>query len=189
LTASKIVIAIGGPAGSGKTTYAKAIAKKYKLRYFSAGQIFRQIAKEKGVTLEELSKMAEKDPSIDLMIDRRTLEEAMKGNVVVEGHLVPWIVKDIADVKIYVKAPLTVRVKRIAEREKRPIDEVLRETVLREYSQRIRFLYFYGIDIVDLSIYDLVIDTSYLKVNEVIQIIEKFIETRITELRNRVMSE
>jgi len=185
----KIVIAVSGVPGAGKTTYARFIAKEYNLRYVSNGQLFRQYAKEKGLTLIELHKMAEKDPSIDLMIDRRTLEEAMKGNVVVEGHLVPWIVKDIADVKIYVKAPLTVRVKRIAKREKRPIDEVLRETVIREYSQRVRFLYFYGIDIVDLSIYDLVIDTSYLKVDEVIQIIEKFIETRITELRNRVMNE
>ena len=189
MSSKKVVIAIGGPAGSGKTTYAKAIAEKYGLRYFSAGSIFRIIARERGLSIEELSKMAEKDPTIDLMIDKRTLEEALKGNVVVEGHLVPWVVKDIADVKIYVKAPLHIRVKRIAEREKRPYKQVLRETVIREHSQRIRFLEFYGIDITDLSIYDLVIDTSQLGIEEVITIIEKFIELRLPELRKRNINE
>ncbi len=189
MTNSKLVIAIGGPAGSGKTTYAKAIARRYGLRYFSAGQVFRRIAKEKGISLEELSKLAEQDPSIDLLIDKTTLEESFKGNVVVEGHLVPWIVKDVADIKIYVTAPLHVRVRRIAEREKRPVTEVLKETVLREHSQRKRFIYFYGIDILDLSIFDLVIDTSKLTIEDVMKIIYVFIETRLPELKKRIINE
>ncbi len=171
-----IIIAISGPAGSGKTTYAKILAKKYGLRYFSAGSIFREIAKSRGLTLEELSRIAEKDPSIDLEIDKRTLEEASKGNVVVEGHLVAWVVKDIADVKIYVKAPLLERVKRIALRENRPIEEVLHETVNRENSQRKRFYEYYGIDTRDLSIFDLVIDTSRLSIDDVIELIENFVK-------------
>ncbi len=189
MTSNRLVIAIGGPAGSGKTTYAKAIARRYGLRYFSAGQVFRRIAKEKGVSLEELSKLAEQDPSIDLLIDKTTLEESLKGNVVVEGHLVPWIVKDIADIKIYVTAPLYIRVRRIANREKRPIAEVLKETIVREHSQRKRFIQFYGIDILDLSIFDLVIDTSKLAIEDVIRIIHLFIETRLPELRKRVINE
>ncbi len=189
MTNNKFVIAIGGPAGSGKTTYAKAIAKRYGLRYFSAGHVFRRIAREKGISLEELSRLAEQDPSIDLLIDKTTLEESLKGNVVVEGHLVPWIVKDVADVKIYVTAPLYVRVQRIAEREKRPIAEVLKETLLREHSQRKRFMYFYGIDILDLSIFDLVIDTSKLTIEDVLKTIYVFIETRLPELKKRIINE
>ncbi len=174
-----IIIAISGPAGSGKTTYAKILAKKLGLRYFSAGSIFREIAKRKKLTLEELSKIAESDPSIDLEIDKRTLEEASKGNVIVEGHLVAWVVKDIADIKIYVKAPLMERVKRIALRENRPLNEVLRETVNRENSQRKRFYDYYGIDIRDLSIFDLVIDTTNLSIDNVIELIECFIRKRL----------
>lgn len=178
-----IVIAISGPAGSGKTTYAKVLAEKLGLRYFSAGSIFREIAKKKGLTLEELSRIAENDPSIDLEIDRRTLEEANKGNIIVEGHLVAWIVKDVADVKIYVKAPLIERVKRIAVRENRSIDDVLRETVSRENSQRKRFYDYYGIDIRDLSIFDLMIDTTNLSINDVIEIMECFIKKYLSSNR------
>ncbi len=171
-----IIIAISGPAGSGKTTYAKILAERLGLRYFSAGNIFREIAKSKGLTLEELSRIAEKDPSIDLEIDRKTLEEASKGDIIVEGHLVAWVVKDIADVKIYVKAPLTERVKRIAARENRSIEEVLHETVNRENSQRKRFYEYYGIDIRDLSIFDLIIDTSRLSINDIVELIENFVK-------------
>jgi cytidylate kinase len=57
-----VVIAIGGPAGSGKTTYARHIAEKMGLRYVSAGIFFRKIAEEKGLSLIELNKLAEEKP-------------------------------------------------------------------------------------------------------------------------------
>jgi len=41
-----IVIVIGGPHGTGKSTYAKAIAEEFSLRHLSAGEIFRQLAEE-----------------------------------------------------------------------------------------------------------------------------------------------
>ncbi len=174
-----MIIAISGPAGSGKTTHAKRLAKELGLRYFSAGQIFRQIASKRGLSLEELSKIAEKDPTIDLEIDRRTLEEALKGKVVLEGHLTAWIVKDIADIKIYLNAPFKLRVLRIAARENRPLGEVARETMLREYSQIRRFIKFYGIDVRDLSIFDLVIDTSKLGVDQTYEIIRHYIKLKL----------
>ncbi len=178
-----IVIAISGPPGSGKTTYARKLAEDLGLSYHSAGSIFREIAKEKGISLYELSKIAEKDPSIDLEIDRRTLEMSLNKNIVIEGHLVAWVLKDIADIKIYVTAPLLVRVKRIALRENRDILEVLRETSYRELSQEIRFYEYYGINIRDLSIFDLVIDTSRLSIDEAYSVIKHFVENTLSGRR------
>ncbi len=166
------VVVISGPAGSGKTTYARMLAEKYGLRYFSAGQIFRRIAEERGLSLSELSVIAEKDYSIDLEIDRRTLEEALKGNIVIDGHLTAWIVKDIADLRVYVTAPLMVRVRRIAERDGKSFKEAFYETVTREYSQRKRFLDLYGVDIADTSWFDLVINTEKFSVEEVFKLID-----------------
>jgi len=172
----KIIITISGFHGVGKSTIARYIAKKYGLKYISSGELFRKIASEKGLTLEELSKLAEKDPSIDLMIDERMKIEGAKPGTVGDALLAGWILKDIADIKIWLKAPLDVRVKRIAEREDRPFDVVYKETVERENSERLRFKKYYSIDIDDLSIYDYVLSTHHLSLESVISVIEDIIE-------------
>ncbi len=171
-----VVIVVSGPPGSGKTTQAKLIARHYNLRYHSAGQIFRDIAKEKGVSLEELSLIALKDPTIDIEIDRRTFEEGLKGDVVIDGHLTAWILKDIADVRILVTAPLKVRVERIAKRDRKSFGEALRETILREYTQYKRFIEYYGIDPTDYSIFDIIVNTEKMSIEETFKVIKEGIE-------------
>jgi len=170
------VVAIGGPPGSGKTTYAKRIAEALGLQYKSAGTIFREMSSELGVSLVELNKLAEKEKWIDYYVDKKSLEEALKGNVVIEGHLVPWILNHVADLKIYFYASLKTRVKRIAAREGRDEREVFMETAQREYSHALRFRRLYGIDITDLSIYDLVINTDALTIEDVNSIIDRAVE-------------
>ncbi len=168
------VIAFSGPPGGGKTTYAKRLAQDLGLAYHSAGSIFRSLAARLGVSVEELSRMAERDPRIDLEIDRTTLELARRGGVVIEGHLVGWVLAYVADVLIYVKAPLNVRVERIASRESRSRDDVFREVAVREFSHATRFRAYYGFDVSDLSFYDLVVDTAALGVEEAYDVIKRF---------------
>lgn len=81
------VVVVSGPPGSGKTTYARHIAERLGLEMVSAGSIFRRIARERGISVVELNLIAERDPSIDMLIDKMMLERARKGNVVLEGHL------------------------------------------------------------------------------------------------------
>ena len=133
--------------------------------------MFRRIAGERGLSLEELSRLAEEDPRIDLEIDRATLRVAEKGGVVIDSHLAAWILRDRADYLVYVKAPLPVRVERIARRDGVSLWEALRETLAREWSQRERFLRFYGVDIWDTSIFHLIVDTSVYTVEETYSLI------------------
>ncbi len=176
MSRKKLVIAIGGGAGSGKTTYARYIAEKTGLKLVSAGAIFRKLAEEKGLSLVELNRLAEREPEIDILIDRITYESAKEGGVVIEGHLVPWIVKDFSDLLIYMVAPLKVRVERISRREGRGYEEVLYETLRREFSQAVRFKKLYGLDVTDLSIFNYIIDTSRMTVQEVYNLIDSILE-------------
>lgn len=166
-----VVVTISGLHGAGKTTAAKYLAKKFGLEYACAGDVFRQMAKERKMSLEEFSKAAEKNPRIDMMIDKRTAELAIKGNVLIDGRLAGWMAKK-ADLRILLTAPLEVRVKRIIGREKRKFKEVLRETRVREKSEAMRFKKFYGIDVNDYSNFDIVINTERLSVAAVQKILE-----------------
>jgi cytidylate kinase len=166
-----VVVAISGLHGAGKTTAAKYLARKFRLRYVCAGDVFRRMATERGMTLEEFSRHAERNPKIDLVIDRRTVREAKGKNVLIDAKLAGWMAKN-ADVKILLTASLQTRAKRIAEREKRRYREVLRETESREISEARRFKKFYGIETSDHSPFDIVLNTERLSIEEMTKILE-----------------
>ncbi len=170
-----MIIAVSGPAGSGKTTQALKLAKHFGLKYHSAGMIFREIAREQGISIEELSRIAASDPSIDVEIDRRTMEKAAKDNIVIDGHLAAWILMDTADVKILVTAPLDIRIKRIAERDGKSFEEAMKETIRREYLQARRFLEYYGLEPWNSGFFDIVIDTSRMDPDETFEVLREAI--------------
>jgi CMP/dCMP kinase len=155
-----MIITVSGPHGTGKSTYAARLAESLRLRHISAGALFRRIAKEKKLTLEGLGEKALEDSSIDQLVDERTIAEAEKGNVVVDGQLAGWILKDRADLRIYLKAPEEVRLERIAKRDKVTLEEARIQTEHRESVQRERYSRHYGFQVEDRSIYHLVLDTS-----------------------------
>lgn len=174
--AMKRVITIGGLHGTGKSSVADEIAERFNLRRMSAGIVFRELAKERGLTIEEFSLAAEEDEEIDRLIDDRLKEEAAKGNVVMDGQLAAWMAGENADLNILLTATDETRVKRIANRDNRDFEASLRETRTREASEKDRYLEFYGVDIADHSIYDLIVDTENLTLDEVVEIVVTAVE-------------
>ena len=169
-------ITISGLPGSGTTTVAKLVCKMLNLKLISAGEIFRQMAAQRGMTLEEFGKFAEQNPEIDTLIDKTQKELAEKeDNVVVEGRLSGWMVKD-ADLKIWLFADSEVRYERIAEREKKSITIVRQETRAREEIEKRRYKKFYGINIDDWTIYDLIINSGRFTAEKIAEIIVKAVE-------------
>ena len=172
----QVIITVSGLHGVGKSVYAKEIAKRYSLKYISSGMIFRQYAKKLGLSISELTDLANRDFSIDKYIDDLVVKEASKGNVVADGLLTGWMLRDKANIKFWFKAKDLIRYKRIADRDGIPIDVAIKETKHREEIEKVRFKKYYGIDITDLSIYDYVIDTSYLSIDDILSILFKIID-------------
>ena len=170
-----VVVAISGLHGAGKTTAARALARKFKLRYVCAGTVFRQLAKERGMTLDEFSRYAERRPSIDRKIDQQTAAAAKGKNVLIDARLAGWMAKQ-ANLKVLLTAPLEERVRRIASREGRKYKDVLNETRKRERSEARRFKQFYSIDVNDHSPFDIVLNTERFTAEEMVRILELAVE-------------
>lgn len=150
---------MAGPIGVGKSTVARALAARLGYRYISGGGMFREIARERGISVTDVNKLAERDPSFDHDLDRRQRELAhAAGDSVVESRLAGWMVDP--DLSVLLRAPAEVRAARVAGREGQGHDVALTELVERERSEWARYRTLYNIDVDDLSPYDLIIDTT-----------------------------
>lgn len=156
-----MLITVSGPAGSGKSTLAAALAAELSYEHVSGGDIFRSIADERDLTPLELNRRAEEDDQIDRDLDRRLRSTARDSdNLVLESRLAGWMAGEYADLRLWLDAPLDVRAERIADREEKPVEQAREETQARADSEALRYREYYGIDIDDLGIYDLVINTA-----------------------------
>jgi len=165
-------ITVSGPPGSGTTSLARYLSSHHGLEMISAGEVFRQIAKEKGMDISELGKLAENDLSIDALIDARQKELARERDyIVVEGRLSGWIVEN-ANLKIWLTAPLPCRAKRISQRD--GVDEYTARmmTTVREACEARRYQNYYSIDIHDLSPYHIVLNSEQWTTEELGAIVD-----------------
>ncbi|MFC7227602.1 AAA family ATPase [Salinirubellus salinus] len=172
-----MLVTISGPAGSGKSTAAAALATALGYDHVSGGDIFRELAADRGLTPLELNQEAETDESIDLDLDRRLRTTAAENDdLVLESRLAGWMAGEHADFRIWLDAPLEIRARRISEREEKSVDVAREETRARAESEATRYEAYYGIDIEDLSIYDLVLNTARLDPEGVVSAIVTIIE-------------
>ena len=173
-----MLITISGPAGSGKSTVATGLSETLGYEHVSGGDIFRELADERGLTPLELNRRAEDDESIDRDLDRRQRElAATRDDLVLESRLAGWMAGDHADFRVWLDAPLDVRVARIADREGKTASTAREETVERAASEAHRYKEYYGIDIDTLDIYDLALNTARFSPEAALGLVETAIET------------
>ncbi|RQG97050.1 (d)CMP kinase [Natrarchaeobius chitinivorans] len=156
-----MLLTVSGPPGSGKSTTAQLLAEAFDLDHVSGGDIFRELANERGYTPLEFNKLAEENDQIDRDLDRRLREIALEeDDLVLESRLAGWLAGDEADFRFWLDAPVRVRGERIAEREGKDPERAAEETKAREASEAQRYEEYYDIDIRDLTIYDLSVNTA-----------------------------
>lgn len=172
-----MIIAIAGPIGVGKSTVAKALAERLGYRYISGGEVFRQIARERSISVVDVNRLAEKDPALDHELDRRQAEMAKTGNCVVESRLSGWMVD--ADLKIWLRAPLDVRAARVAHREGQQVEAARGELEERERSEWARYKAYYNIDVDDLSPYHLIVDTTRWSADAIVDALTRLIRSAV----------
>lgn len=168
-----MIIAIAGVPGSGKTSVANLIAKHFGWPTYSIGELRGKMAQERGLTLNELNTLGEKESFTDTEVDeyQKHLGET-EDNFVIEGrltwHFIPHAFKILLTCDPH-EAASRIFTARHDPNEKRD-DEILyngieqTEQITRERmdSDARRYQKYYGIDYLDQSHYDLVVDTTSL---------------------------
>lgn len=152
-----MIITLSGLPGSGKSTLGKKLADALCIDYFYAGG--RTLARKLNMPLEELNRRSETDPTFDRQIDDLQAERAKKGNVVIDGRISAFVVPN-ADCRIYLKASLDTRARRISGRDGTPLAETRNLVAERERNEQARYKKYYNIDLSDLTPYDIILDTS-----------------------------
>ncbi|MEM5843639.1 MAG: cytidylate kinase family protein [Candidatus Aenigmatarchaeota archaeon] len=177
----KLVIVISGPPGVGTSSVAKEIAKKLKLRYLSPGKTYKSFLNEKEAkaALEFWKTEFGRSKKLHKALDKTQIEEAKKGNIVICGKLSIYFLKNLADLKVWLKAPVEVRASRTSQRDNIPFEEALRQISERERMERKRWKEIYGFDYFDQEKdADLVLDTSNLTLEETVNKILDFMKSK-----------
>jgi len=171
-------ITISGLPGSGTTSLTYHLAEIHRLDVISAGEVFRQMAKERSLSLGEFGAFCEEDPTVDKLIDERQREMVLSNtHIIAEGRLSGWVIPE-ADLKIWLKASLECRVRRILDRDQFvDLNAAMVATKEREESEALRYQQYYNIDIGSQSPYHLVLDTEMWTVEQLGVIVSSAIST------------
>ncbi len=167
---AKTTITISGLPGSGTSTIAEMLSNVLNIKRINTGEIFRGLAEEYKMKLQDFEEYCEQHPEIDIELDRRQEAILKEGNVILEGRLSGWIahLKKIPAFKIWIDCEEDERVRRIINREGGDFFERRNEMRERERSEKRRYMKFYGINLDDKSIYDIVIDSTNLTPEQVL---------------------
>ena len=190
----KTVICISGMAGTGKSTLSKKLAEKYNLRYFSGGDVLKDLAKNEGYDVsiqgwwespQGLKFLNERvnDPKFDKAVDDKLLEYAQQGNVLLDSWTMPWLLNE--GFKIWLEASFEKRAARVALRDGMTTAEAFE--VLQEKEARTKAIYkeLYGFVLgEDFKPFDFVLDTDNLSADEVFVVLCKVINNVFLSVPN-----
>jgi len=174
---TNLFITVSGPPGCGATTLCTQLSEAMDCPYVSGGDIFRELAEDRGLTLNQLTAKADESDEIDRALDHRlqAIAEtwgATNKPFVLESRLAGWLADNRADLRIWLDAPEEVREQRVGDRV-----ETTAEMRVREVSEAGRYQAYYEIDVEDRKFYDLHVNTARWTKQGVFDVVRAAIET------------
>ena len=150
-------------AGKGETS---KIFEKYGFEVVHMGELYREVAKERGLDVVELNRLG--DTTVDAMVDKKLVEVAndrKKEEIVFDSriawHFLPDSYKVFLDVESHIQAKRVMGAKRDSEKQAQSLDEAMKVANERWDLENSRYQALYGIDNLNPKNYDLVVDTSH----------------------------
>ena len=178
-----MIITISGKPGSGKSTVAKIIASKLGLKGYSIGDIRGKMALDRGITIDELNKIGEKEDFTDKKADEYQIKLGKdEDNFVIDGRLsyyfIPHSIKLFLSVDDDVGAQRIFAIKREDEEQEDSVEKLKDRLSKRVWSDHKRYQKYYGIDFESVENFDLILDTTDISPEKTSDKILFFIEQK-----------
>lgn len=169
-------VTISGPPGSGTSTLVSRIASSRGWSSLNGGDVFREEARTRGLTVEQLSSDAKEDLDVDRSLDS-LLQQRMSSHdspEIIESRLSGWWAykNSLNCLRVWVNVSEQERAKRIQKREVGDFDDCLRASQNRQRDDMERYSILYGINLDDMSPYNLVVDADEKDEMEVFQAVD-----------------
>jgi cytidylate kinase len=158
-------VVINGDLGSGKSTVSRMLAQRLGIRRISVGDLYREMAEQRGMTALQLNRHAELDDKIDHYVDQLQSDIATSGERLVVDSRLAWLFFRDA-LKVHLVTDPTIAAGRVMGRPAdavegyESVDEARRRLAERSDSERLRFIQRYNADKTRLRNYDVVCDTT-----------------------------
>ena len=158
------MVTISGPPGSGTSTLVSKIAESRGWSSLNGGDVFREEAKSRGISVEELSSEAKGDLDVDRSLDShlQTRMSSPDSPEIVESRLSGWWAhkNNLKCLRVWIDVSEEERARRIQKREGGDFEDCLQKSHKRQKDDMERYSVLYGIDLDDMSPYNLVIDAD-----------------------------
>ena len=166
-------VALAGLAGAGKTSTGDKLAKVLGVKHIKFS--FKDIAKQMGMSLEEFhERIASADDEFDKKIDAEIVKAAEEArDYVCSTWLGAWTTN--AEYRVWLHASAETRVNRIMKRDGLTREDATKKVAFRDANNWKRYWEYYGINIMDNSKFDIVINTDNMSVEDACRIIVKML--------------
>lgn len=171
-----MLITISGLSGSGKSSAAKGLSERLGIPTVDIGKLFRAMAAKYGMDVVAFGRYVERHPKIDRELDAAMIRKARRaGDLILQGRLAGLMTakEGMEAVRIWIAASAKVRASRVAGREGVPFRQAYRQVTKRDRDNQVRYAKTYGLDLNDLSVYDIVVQTDNLSVEKVVSSLVK----------------
>ena len=168
-----MLLSISGLPGSGTSSVSRQVAAALGIEHLDGGSAFRALAAERGMDVASFGALAEADDAIDRELDARLAQRARAGDVLLESRLAGWILTNegLEGLRVWIACDPQERARRVAGRDGGSQRVAVAANARREASEAARYRAYYGIDIADLGVYDLVLDSTTTPVEELVDVI------------------
>ena len=175
-----VKLTVSGHPGSGTSTLVKALMERNDWTSLNGGDVFREEAKRRGMSLGDFGELCHNEPEVDRSLDE-LLKQRMKGTDgadIVESRLAGWWAYRLGlpCLRLWLDVDDEERARRVAHREGLTVEDALQANQQRASVDGERFRVLYELVPEDPEPYTHVIDATSLNASQILEHVVALLE-------------